>query len=146
MKFLRIMENSAIKKKLVGKRLPYWKRKFRFKTLAYVRIMETTNNIFVGFYNKERKLLIQSSGGHIPGMKGAKRRTPLAGELLGKKIGKEILLRKYYIIAVKVKGRFTGVVRGVLRGLLLSKIRFSYMEEIKGLVHNGVRKKKKRRM
>ncbi len=113
--------------------------------MQYIYIIETYNNIFVNLLDEKHKLIIQFSGGNL-GMKGSKKQTPLVGELLGKKIGKELVNRQFFNIAIKVKGSFSSIIRSFFRGVLLYKIKIMYIEEIKGISHNGVRKKKQRRL
>ena len=80
-------------------------------------------------------------------MKGSKRRSPLAGELIGKEVSKLLINFKAKRVGLSVKGKFTRVVRGVFRGLLTrSRTKFLFVAESKGVAHNGVRLRKKRRL
>ena len=97
---------------------------------------------------QKKKMVFQASGGMLH-LQGRKRKTPLAGELLGKLLIDTLASRNVTKIGVCVHGSFSPVVRGVLRGLNTSKkknMRFLFIEERKGAAHNGVRLKKKRRL
>lgn len=114
----------------------------------YLNIIETKNNIFVNLSNRKKKLVFQASGGMLH-LQGRKRKTPLAGEMLGKVLVDNLALYNITKIGVCVHGSFSPVVRGVLRGLSSSRrrnMRFLFIEERKGAAHNGVRLKKKRRL
>lgn len=109
-------------------------------------VVETNNNIFVSLLDKEKKLIKQLSGGEL-GMKGPKRRTPLTGELIGKRFSTFLRDNKIKNVGLFVKGKFTGIVRGVFRGLAnRGGVKFLFLEEHKGVAHNGVRLKKQRRL
>jgi len=122
-----------------------YKLKNRKKSVWTICIIETNNNIFVNFSHYTKGLVCQYSGGSV-GMLGPKRKTPLSGELIGKKIALEASDRGIRRMDITVKGTFSGVVRGVLRGLSSKKLLFGRMAEIKGISHNGVRQRKQRRL
>lgn len=110
-----------------------------------LNIVETNSNVFLNLLDRKKKIIVQVSGGHS-GFKGSRRHTPLSGELLGKRLATEAALRKIKYIGVKVKGAITPVVRGVLRGLQTVKLRFLFLQQLKNVAHNGVRKSKPRRL
>lgn len=115
----------------------------------YISIIETKNNIFVSLsYKKNKKLVFQASGGMV-NLPGRKRKTPLAGELLGKLLIDKLVYFKVDDIAILLHGSVTPVVKGIIRGLSTSRrryMKFRFIEQVKGVAHNGVRLKKKRRL
>lgn len=114
--------------------------------ITSVTYSETDNNIFVTLRSKIRNhLIVQYSSGLI-GMKGKKKKTPLAGELLGKKIGADIVLKANRLLGIKFKGgRFTPGLHGFLRGLKSHKLDLFFLEDLMSMAHNGVRKRRPKR-
>jgi len=114
----------------------------------YISIIETKNNIFVNIITRKKKLVFQASGGMVA-LKGARRKSPLTGEFLGKLLIDQLAKFKVREIAIYVHGPFNRIVRGVFRGLTVAKkrnMRFIYIFERKGIAHNGVRLRKRRRL
>lgn len=114
----------------------------------YVSIIETKNNIFVNISTRQKKLVFQASGGMLQ-LRGKKRRTPLAGELLGKLLMERLQKLKVRQVGFSVHGPFNNIVRSVFRGIMINKkrnMKFRFVESAKGIAHNGVRLKKQRRL
>ncbi len=108
-------------------------------------INKTKNNVFLTLTDLEGKVILQFSGGNI-GMKGPKRDTPNTAELLGRKFGSEMLLLGYKRCILRVNGPFNNFVKSAVRGIQFYKIRIMEVQQIKCVSHNGIRKKKPRRM
>lgn len=115
----------------------------KFDYVCYIN--KTKNNIFLTCTDLAGHVKFQYSGGSI-GMTGPKRNTPNAAELVGRRFAKEAEFLGYLTYTVKIKGALDGFVKSALRGLQASNIKICQIEQIKSLAHNGVRKRKQRRM
>lgn len=115
------------------------------KSDAVCYINKTKNNIFLTCTDSTGNVKFQFSGGLI-GMKGPKRNTPNAAELVGRRFGKEAEIVGYKSLHLKIKGALDGFVKSAIRGLQVYPLDLLQIEQIKGVSHNGVRKRKQRRM
>jgi len=114
----------------------------------YLNIIETKNNVFVNLAKPNKKVVFKASGGMVP-FKTRKRKFPLVAELLGKLIMEKLIFFKVRRVGICVHGPFNNVVRSFFRGLSATKktkLKYIFVEEKKGMAHNGVRLKKKRRL
>jgi len=108
-------------------------------------IKETKNNIFVNLSDIKGKVFVTYSAGNI-GMQGSNRRTAFAGKFLGKKLGNEAFFRGITSVRVAICGPVNHIVKSVVQGILSYRISVIEVEQLKGRAHNGVRKRKKRRL
>jgi small subunit ribosomal protein S11 len=109
-------------------------------------ITQTKNNIFVLFTESEgKKVLVERSSGKL-GFSGAGKRTRLAAEMLGREVGKAVLLSHYTEVVLYIRGGVSALIRGVVSGLGKSGLNISEIVYVRSIAHNGVRPKKKRRV
>lgn len=131
----------------VGESVGYYKGKKLYQFSVGVRcyINKTQNNVFVTLTDLEGNVIIQLSGGNI-GMKGPRRSTPNAAELVGRRMGARMLSLGHRRCIMVVKGPFDNIVKSVIRGLKVHRVRIMEMQQGKGVSHNGIRPRRPRRM
>jgi len=100
--------------------------------LYYLYIKETKNNIFFTLSSKSKSTVLSTSSGQIK-LKGPLRKTPNTASRLASYMCKEMELRRVNSLQITVEGHFTNIKKVILR-------------KLGKLSHNGVRKKKQRRL
>ena len=136
---------------IIEKQLENYCEKVKFmgnlekKIIGRLYIKETKNNIFVNLSDLTGKIIVTYSAGNI-GMHGSNRRTAFAGKFLGKKLGKEALFRNIHTVRLSICGPVNHIVKSVVQGILSYRVDIIEVEQLKGRAHNGVRKRKQRRL
>jgi len=113
--------------------------------MLFLIIKKSVNNIFCIVINNQGKLISYTSCG-ITGLKGPAKVTPYAAELVGKKLGIKLRLKKiriidYLILSIKLNRK----VRNCLKGLYTEYIKIKHIVVLPKIAHNGLRKRKKKR-
>jgi len=143
---LKLLSISKNKKKIMRNPRINVKRTAINRNRYTVLVRETNNNIFVTLSTLSNKLIANYSSGNLS-FHGPKKKTPLAGELLGKKLKYKLSLvpgRK--LVTLLLAGRYTLTFKNVVRGLQSNNIKFITIKQVKNVPHNGVRLKKKKRL
>lgn len=109
---------------------------------CYLKI--TKNNVFLTVYDIKGNIVVSTTAGRI-GMKGPKKRTVLAAELVGKEIGQKALSLGIKSIILCIEGIISKKVRGVVTGLLSGGVSIIGLEYRDCLAHNGVRMPREKR-
>ena len=111
----------------------------------FVMLRQTTNNCFVTVINKMGRVLYVCSTGLV-GFKGPRRTTQPAGEAVGNSVAKFILRRRLYNLGVILYTPINFQIRAIVSGLEFKRIRYSGIIDLVPVAHNGIRKKKIRRV
>lgn len=120
-------------------------KKYKLKTIkAIICIKSTFNNTIITIINKFGKVVCWSSAGAC-GFKGAKKSTPFAAQIVGKKVGlkiKELGINLLYII-------FSGQGKGnksALQSIINLNLKIKKLIYKKKVPFNGCRSPKKRKL
>ena len=125
---------SSKKSKRSGKTVPAQGR---------VYIKSTYNNCIVMIANAKGQKIIQESGGSA-GFKNSRKSTSEAAEVAAKKAAEFVKARGMTNVDVKLNGFGPGR-EGAIRGLHVSGLTVSSLEDLTGIPHNGVKRKKRKR-
>ena len=101
------------------------------------------NNTIVMIANPKGQKITQESGGSA-GFKNARKSTSEAAEVAGKKVGERVRSRGMSVVDVKLNGVGPGR-EGAVRGLAASGLQIATLQDVTGIAHNGVKKKKRQR-
>lgn len=119
------------------------------QNFGYIKIKPTFNNIFITLTDVNGNVLISKHAGLLE-FKGSKKKTPYVASQVLKNLTDDIEKLNINIQAyiVQVRGFIrSGVVNSVIRQLSTLNINnIFYLEYITTRTHNGLRKKKKRRL
>lgn len=114
------------------------------KVYFKLNIRQTKNNMITTFHTRARRVLWTMTCGMI-GLKGPRKSTPFAAQQLGRQSAKKILRTKARKIYLILKSPLTTNMRGCISNLSLRK-KFSAIVDLLPRPHNGLRKKKLRRV
>lgn len=119
------------------------------QNFGYIKIKPTFNNIFITLTDVDGNVLISKHAGLLE-FKGSKKKTPYVASQVLKNLIDDIEKLNVNIQAyiVQVRGFIrSGVINSVIRELNVLNINnIFYLEYITTRTHNGLRKKKKRRL
>lgn len=111
-----------------------------------VIIRLTINNTFVVLLDERtNRTIFYSSAGSI-GLKGPKRPTVFAAEMVGREISKKLSLTKIQNVKIILRSPFNSRTKAALRGLCHYFTRFDAFIFGVPIAHNGIRKRKARRV
>ena len=119
--------------------------KFRKKTKANLIITLSINNTMLTLIDNTGNVLIKVSAG-IVGLKGPKKPTFHAAEVMTKFLAKQAHNKGIKYIDVIIYGPIHGKIKLILRTLKKTKLKVKYFFNFLKIAHNGMRKKKLRRM
>lgn len=111
--------------------------------IGLVSIKSGSNNTIITCSNQKNQTIRQESGGSA-GFKNSRKATSEAAEVAGKKLGEYVKNRGMSTIAIKLNGAGKGI-EGAVRGLVLSGLTVTTIQDVTGIAHNGVKKKKRQR-
>ncbi len=132
-------KNSALKNRALSKASK--KKKYDSGVL---NVESTYNNTRVSFMDFEGNLVFASSAGSL-GFKGAKKGTAFAAAKAGELIGEQAYGVGVRNVDIKVKGVGQGR-ESAIRGFISKGIDISEIKDVTPIPHNGVRKRKPRRV
>ena len=119
------------------------------QNFGYIKIKPTFNNIFITLTDVNGNVLISKHAGLLE-FKGSKKKTPYVASQVLKNLIDDIEKLNINIQAyvIQVRGFIrSGVINSVIRELNVLNINnIFYLEYITTRTHNGLRKKKKRRL
>ena len=111
--------------------------------MGVVNIKSGSNNTIITCSNQKSQTIRQESGGSA-GFKNSRKATSEAAEVAGKKLGEYVKSRGMSTVAIKLNGAGKGI-EGAVRGLVLSGLSVTTIQDVTGIAHNGVKKKKRQR-
>lgn len=118
--------------------------------IAYIKA--TFNNTIITITDNHGNTLVTESGGTSEGggtsnpkFSGARKGTPYAALLAGRRAGKTAYTRGMKRVFVKISGPGPGR-ESAIRGLKAGGPLITKIEDVTGIPHNGVRPSKKRRV
>ena len=118
----------------------------RFKTSKFfVLLRQSFNNCFVTIITKAGRVLYVCSTGLV-GFKGPRRTTQPAAEAVGRAVAKFIRRRRLLGVGIVLKSPVTSQIKSAITGLESKKIRYSGIIDLISTPHNGIRKRKVRRV
>lgn len=112
--------------------------------IGIVHIYSTFNNTLITTTNMKGESILFGSSGFL-NLKGAKRGTSYAGQLISEILGKKMFLLGFRFVFIQFKG-FGNARKSVLKGLKLSNLKAIKIKDCSMISHNGCKKKKKRRI
>lgn len=108
-----------------------------------VFIKASYNNTIVMVANPKGQKITQESGGSA-GFKNSRKSTSEAAEVAAKRAAEYVKSRGMSVVDVKLNGTGTGR-EGAVRGLWLAGLTVATLQDVTGIAHNGVKKKKRQR-
>ena len=120
------------------------KRFLQFPQLAKVYVTATFNNTLVTFADEKGNTLIFGSAGKS-GFKGTRKSTPYAATMAVEGVARQARERGVKEVEVYIKGPGPGR-DAALRALRAAGLSMSLIADITPIPHNGVRRKKRRRV
>lgn len=146
--FYRFNRLSKYKKVLRQSKRRRWARiswhKF-VNSKYFIMLRQTANNCFVTITTKVGKVLYVCSTGLV-GFKGPRRTTQPAAEAVGSAVAKFILRRRLYNLGVILRTPVNFQIRSIVAGLEFKRIHYSGIIDLVPTAHNGIRKRKARRV
>jgi small subunit ribosomal protein S11 len=112
--------------------------------IGIVHVYSTFNNTLITITNIKGQTILFGSCGFL-NLKGAKRSTSYAGQLIAETLGKKMLLLGLRFIFIQFKG-FGNSRKSILKGFKLSHIKALKIKDCTGICHNGCKQKKQRRI
>jgi small subunit ribosomal protein S11 len=110
-----------------------------------VFVRETLNNIFAVVLTPKGKMLFNVSLG-MGTLKGAKRRTPYAAEVAGRRLALRLRQRRIYTVDAILRSAFSPMIRAVFKGMAVAGVKVFSVANEAMIAHNGTRPKKARRI
>lgn len=106
-------------------------------------ITSTFNNTHVTFTLPNGAKIVSASGGSV-GFKNSRKSTSEAAEVAAKKAAEVVKAQGVSTVDIKLRGFGPGR-EGAVRGLYVVGLVVSTMQDVTGIAHNGVKKKKQAR-
>ena len=111
--------------------------------IGVVSVKSGSNNTIITCANQKNQTIRQESGGSA-GFKNSRKGTSEAAEVAGKRLGEYVKSRGMSTISIKLSGAGKGI-EGAVRGLVLSGLTVTTIQDVTGIAHNGTRRKKRLR-
>jgi small subunit ribosomal protein S11 len=140
------MHTPVVKKNLLNKEKTTMRNFEQTKPspVSYVCITTTLNNTLINVTDMLGNTLLWASAGSV-GFKGSKRSTSYAAQATAERIGQNCLSRNFFRVHVKLRGVGYGK-EAALRGLQISGLKITKIEDLTQIPFNGCRPKKRRRL
>ena len=116
----------------------------QLSSLSYICITTTLNNTILNVTDLKGNTLLWASAGSV-GFKGSKRSTSYAAQATAEKIAQNCVARNLVRVHVKLKGIGFGK-EAAIRGLQISGLKITKIEDLTRIPFNGCRPKKRRRL
>jgi len=124
---------------------PIYLLKFSRKTKANLIITLSINNTMLTLIDNTGNVLVKVSAG-VVGLKGPKKPTYHAAQVMTTFLAKQAYNKGIKYIDVIIYGQIQGKIKLILRTLKKTKLKVKYFFNFLKIPHNGMRKKKLRRM
>lgn len=112
--------------------------------IGIVHVYCSFNNTLITVTNIKGFTILFGSCGFL-NLKGAKRGTLYAGQLIAEILGKKMFLLGLRFVFIQFKG-FGNARKSILKGLKLSNLKALKIKDCTGVSHNGCKSKKQRRI
>ena len=112
-------------------------------SVGFVCIRSSHNNTIITCTNAKHQTIRQESGGSA-GFKNSRKSTSEAAEVAGRKLGEYVKAKGLTTVAIVLRGVGQGR-EGAVRGLVLSGLTVTTIQDVTGIAHNGTRRKKRLR-
>jgi small subunit ribosomal protein S11 len=115
------------------------------RRMATIMLRETKNNIFATVVTVKNKVVFSTTAG-VGGLRGPKRATPYSAELLGRRVARKLLSRRLSYVDVSLKSDLSHLLKAVFKGFALTSLKLATINDEIAVAHNGIRRKKARRV
>lgn len=112
--------------------------------IGIVHILSTFNNTLLTITNIEGNTILFGSAGFL-NLKGAKRGTAYAGQLIADILGKKMFTLGFRFIFIQFKG-FGNARKSILKGFKSANLKAIKIKDCTSIAHNGCKTKKRRRI